>query len=82
MYLFQIRLSIFTNEVEVFYMVFNSVGSTRIDWFSQDRMLESSVSDLNAASPSPECFSLDGLESIRFVNMCSPKKSKDQLLAN
>ncbi|XP_052816208.1 uncharacterized protein LOC128242861 isoform X2 [Mya arenaria] len=54
----QIRVSIFNNGIEKAYILFNSTGSTKENWFTSDRIIDSSWTDLKTAQK--EIMSLSG----------------------
>jgi len=55
---FQIRVSIYKNGIEKAYILFNATGSTKENWFTQDRIISSSWTDLKSAPK--EMMSLAG----------------------
>lgn len=54
----QVRISMFKDNQEVAYFVFDAVGADRQSWFSKDRILYSSYTDVTS-SPAA-LFQIDG----------------------
>ncbi len=55
----------YTGGVEVMYVTFDAVGSTRSTWFNQLKILQSTYSDIGSYTPQfPASYSLIGL--VRF----------------
>ena len=57
--MFQIRLSVVTNDIEVLYTVFNSEGRDRMNWFRPENIISSSFSDIDG-EVSYGYFTLEG----------------------
>ena len=55
----------YTDGIEMFYMLFDNIGATKNNWFARDRILESTATDLTPASTS-QFFSLNGYATILY----------------
>ncbi|XP_014679365.1 PREDICTED: uncharacterized protein LOC106819231 [Priapulus caudatus] len=47
----QVKVSLLTADEEVVFVDFNGVDSNKVNWFSQDRIMRSSFSDLPYSEP-------------------------------
>ena len=56
----------YTDGLEMFYIVYDNVGATKSDWFSRSRILGSTATDLTPSSTSTY-FSLIGYTTIITV---------------
>ena len=57
----KVKVNIIDNENVVAFLVFNGCGSSTSNWFDQNRLLESSWTDLTTTTPI-QYFSLSGLQ--------------------
>lgn len=46
----QVRLSVYKNNIEVFYVEFDAKGSDKMNWVDRNRILDSSASDIKTAA--------------------------------
>ena len=46
---FQVKVSIYNNDVEKAFIVFNATGADKMGWFTDSRIIRSSWSDLKTA---------------------------------
>ena len=57
----------YTDGLEMFYIVYDNVGATKSDWFLRSRILESTATDLTPSSTSTY-FSLIGYTTIVMLS--------------
>ncbi|KAK7114311.1 uncharacterized protein [Littorina saxatilis] len=55
-----VRVGLYTNNEEQRYFEFDGEGSNYLNWFSQDRLINSSYTDLSATMPLLKFFSIQG----------------------
>ncbi|CAG2246132.1 unnamed protein product [Mytilus edulis] len=60
----KVKVSINKNDTERQYFIFNGTMSSKTDWFSQDRLLNTSYQDLNSKTR-PNFFQINGDQSIK-----------------
>jgi hypothetical protein len=71
MYLVQVKVAIYNNGVEKANIIFNAVGADKNSWFTSDRIISSTWTDIKTAQK--EIFSLAGyfaIHSIFFYIFC------------